>query len=61
MLAYIDDIMVMGETKEKVINATQKLTNASKQNGATWNRRRVHIYIKKTVKYRPYMSRQLYV
>lgn len=61
MLAYVDDIMVMGETKEKVINATWTLTNATKKNGTTRNRKRVHIHIKKTVKYRRYMSRQLYV
>jgi len=30
MLVYADDIVVMGETKEEVINATSKLINASK-------------------------------
>jgi len=32
MLAYADD-MVMGETKEEIINATSKLKNASKEMG----------------------------
>lgn len=30
MLAYADDIVVMGETKEEIINSTSKLINASK-------------------------------
>ncbi|VVC37613.1 Reverse transcriptase domain [Cinara cedri] len=30
MLAYADDIVLMGETKEEIINSTSKLINASK-------------------------------
>jgi len=30
ILAYADDIMLMGETKEEIINLTSKLINASK-------------------------------
>jgi len=30
MLAYADDIVLMGETKEEIINLTSKLINASK-------------------------------
>ncbi|XP_025196768.1 uncharacterized protein LOC112595684 [Melanaphis sacchari] len=33
MLAYADDIVLMGETKEEIINSTYKLINASKVMG----------------------------
>jgi len=37
MLAYADDIVVMGETKEEVINVTFKLINANKGMGLNVN------------------------
>lgn len=37
MLAYADDAVLMGETKEKIINSTSKLINASKGIGSHVN------------------------
>ncbi|VVC28325.1 Reverse transcriptase domain [Cinara cedri] len=49
MLAYADDIMVMGETKEEVINSTFELMNASKGMG-------LHVYEEK-IKYMFFLRR----